>query len=330
MQTQRIELGLLRASAQPRPLQTADVDKLAASIREIGLIQPVTVRAAIINGNVAKDGFQIVAGHHRVAAARALGWTEIDAIVVQAEGHLEAELIEIDENLVRSELSVAQRAHYTARRKEVWEALHPEPSRDYSLESYDAEDETEVGKVCPPQFAGQLGGARPQTKGFAAATAEVTGESKRAINLNLARAEAIGPDILKLSGTSLDKGVELDALAKLPEPERKDLIERATSGEVVTARVAPTPAPTEAPTPAPTEAPTEAPLDDTDDAQYIVKELRLLLTRLRSGMSCDTDKQLGIKARNAIKAAPEDVFTKYAQARDAVNAFMAAVAEGNE
>lgn len=73
-----------------------------------------------------------------------------------------------------------------------------------------------MGKVCPPQFAGQLGGARPQTKGFAAATAEVTGESKRAINLNLARAEAIGPDILKLSGTSLDKGVELDALAKLP------------------------------------------------------------------------------------------------------------------
>ena len=109
-----------------------------------------------------------------------------------------------------------QRAHYTARRKEVWEALHPEPSPDYSLESYVAEDETEVGKVCPPQFAGQLGGARPQTKGFAAATAEVTGESKRAINLNLARAEAIGPDILKLSGTSLDKGVELDALAKLP------------------------------------------------------------------------------------------------------------------
>lgn len=249
MNTQRVPLNLLRASAQPRPLQTTDVDKLAASIREVGLIQPVTVRSvsAMHNGLVQRV-FQIVAGHHRVAAARALGWTEIDAIVVQAEGHLEAELIEIDENLVRSELSVAQRAHYSKRRKEIWEALHPEPSPDYSLESYDAEDETEVGKLFPPQFAGQLGGARPQTKGFAAATAEVTGESKRAINLNLARAEAIGPDILKLSGTSLDKGVELDALAKLPEPERKDLIERATSGEVVTARVAPTPAPTEAPT----------------------------------------------------------------------------------
>ena len=251
MNTQRVPLNLLRASAQPRPLQTTDVDKLAASIREVGLIQPVTVRSvsAMHNGLV-QHVFQIVAGHHRVAAARPLGWTEINAIVVQAEGHLEAELIEIDENLCRSELTTPQKAHYTKRRKEIWEALHPEPSRDYSLESYDAEDETEVGKVCPPQFAGQLGGARPQTKGFAAATAEVTGESKRAINLNLARAEAIGPDILKLSGTSLDKGVELDALAKLPEPERKELIERAAAGEVVTARVAPPP------TPAPTEAPT--------------------------------------------------------------------------
>lgn len=246
MNTQRVPLNLLRASAQPRPLQTADVDKLAASIREIGLIQPVTVRAAIINGNIAKDGFQIVAGHHRVAAARALGWTEIDAIVVQAEGHLEAELIEIDENLVRSELSVAQRAHYTARRKEVWEALHPEPTRDYGLESYDDEGDGNSGTSCPT--IPDRGPGRP--KEFAAETAAITGQSKRDINRNVARAEAIGPDILKLSGTSLDKGVELDALAKLPEPERKELIERAAAGEAVTARPVPVP------TPAPTEAPT--------------------------------------------------------------------------
>ena len=32
----------------------------------------------------------------------------------------------------------------------------------------------------------------------------------------MARAEAIGDDLLRLTGTSLDKGVELDALAKLP------------------------------------------------------------------------------------------------------------------
>ena len=64
----------------------------------------------------------------------------------------------------------------------------------------------------------------------------MTGESKRAINLNLARAEAIGDDLERVTGTSLDKGVELDALAKLPEPERKELIDRAEAGEQVSAR----------------------------------------------------------------------------------------------
>ncbi len=185
--------------------------------------------------------FQIVAGHHRVAAARALGWKEIDAIVVQAEGHLEAELIEIDENLCRSELSVAQRAHYSKRRKEIWEALHPEPSVDYGRED-GGDGDLEVGQAVPPQDYGH-GGARPQTKSFAAETAAITGQSKRDINRNVARAEAIGDDLLRLTGTSLDKGVELDALAKLPEPERKELIERAVAGEAVTARVAPPPTP---------------------------------------------------------------------------------------
>lgn len=94
-----------------------------------------------------------------------------------------------------------QRAHYSKRRKEIWEALHPEPSVDYGRED-GGETETEVAQVAPPQFAGQLGGARPQTKGFAAATAEVTGESKAQINRNVARAEAIGDDLLRLTGTS--------------------------------------------------------------------------------------------------------------------------------
>lgn len=57
---------------------------------------------------------------------------------------------------------------------------------------YGREDETEVRQIVAPQFAGQLGGARPQTKGFAASTAEVTGENVRQIQRNVARAEAIG------------------------------------------------------------------------------------------------------------------------------------------
>ena len=36
-------------------------------------------------------------------------------------------------------------------------------------------------------------------------------------------------DLDRIQGTSLDKGVEMDALKALPEPERKELIDRAAA-----------------------------------------------------------------------------------------------------
>lgn len=56
------------------------------------------------------------------------------------------------------------------------------------------------------------------------------------MNQHLSRAEALGDDLHAVAGTSLDKGVELDALKTLPAPERKQLIERARAGEKVSAR----------------------------------------------------------------------------------------------
>lgn len=226
MKVVRIQLGGLKASGQPRQLVTEAVDKLAASIKAVGLLQPITVRpCSIMDGGLAAKGHQIIAGHHRVAACRALGWTEIDAIVVDAAEHLQAELMEIDENLCRAELTASQRASAIKRRRQIWEALHPE--------------EIQVGKVCPPESVTGYKQPPPQEKGFAASTAAVSGESKRSINQHLARADALGDDLERIAGTSLDKGVELDALAKLPEPERKDLIARAEAGEEVSARKTP-------------------------------------------------------------------------------------------
>lgn len=221
MNIERVSLALLRDSAQPRDLVQANVDMLRASIEQVGLIQPIRVRpAGVIVRGLGEQGFQIVAGHHRVAAARALGWTEIDAIVDTAE-HLQAELMEIDENLCRAELTASQRAQAIRRRKQIWEALHPVDTGGKSLSTCLSD-----GRKAGPQHE----------QGFAAATATAAGMTKQAINQHLARAEAIGDDLERVTGTSLDKGVELDALAKLPEPERKDLIARAEAGEEVSAR----------------------------------------------------------------------------------------------
>ena len=138
MNLQKIQLSKLSASAQPRPLLTTEVDKLAASIKDVGLIQPITVTAFTQVSGIAEPGWQIIAGHHRVAACRALGWAEIDALVIDDVSHLQSELIEIDENLCRAELTASQRTGYTKRRKQIWEALHPA--------------EIQVGQVVPPEF----------------------------------------------------------------------------------------------------------------------------------------------------------------------------------
>ena len=235
---QRIPLRLLSASSQPRAIDPAAIDQLAASIKELGLINPITVReSALFSRGVASatGGYQTVAGHHRVAAVRALGWTEIDAIVVQTKTSIEAELIEIDENLVRSELTPAQRAHYTARRAEIREALAPSAPTEFRDENDGETGGNEISTSLDTLPDGRKKGPQHH-KAFAAETAALTGESKQSINQYRAIGEALGDDALRLSGTSLDKKAELTALAKMPEPQRKDLIERAQTGEKVTAR----------------------------------------------------------------------------------------------
>ena len=53
---------------------------------------------------------------------------------------------------------------------------------------------------------------------FTAATAKATGKAERTVRAAAARGEALGDDLLDIAGTSLDKGVELDALVSMPEP----------------------------------------------------------------------------------------------------------------
>lgn len=199
-----------------RPTVPETVNAMAKSLSDIGLINPVTViPAKVYDGSVVVDGYRVVTGNHRVAAARALGWSEIEAFVIADDDRLDNELREIDENLCRAELTPAQRAHAIKRRKEIWEARNPNS-----------------GTSCPtiePRTPG-----RP--KEFAADTAEATGQSKKDINRHVSRAEALGDDLLEVAGTSLDKGVELDALKAMPEPERKELIQKAKAGEKVSAR----------------------------------------------------------------------------------------------
>jgi len=207
-----LPLEYIVPASYARPISETAVQALMESIGRLGLLQPILVIASKITRGVLCDGWRIVAGHHRAEAHRRLGRTHIEAIVIEAANHIETELIEIDENLCRAELTPAQRAVAIKRRQQIWEALHPN-----------------TGNTVPT-----LGG-RGNTS-FAGDTCAAAGMTKRAVNEHLSRADALGDDLAAVAGTSLDKGVELDALKALPVAERQALIARARSGEAVSAR----------------------------------------------------------------------------------------------
>jgi ParB family transcriptional regulator, chromosome partitioning protein len=101
--TSEIPLELVRPNRhQPRTAFDAEgLSELAASISRHGVLQPIVVSA---DG----DGYELVAGHRRVLAARLAGKTTIPAVIRDEVGdRLELALIE---NLQRSDLNAIETA----------------------------------------------------------------------------------------------------------------------------------------------------------------------------------------------------------------------------
>ncbi|NLG19785.1 MAG: ParB N-terminal domain-containing protein [Fibrobacter sp.] len=113
-----MELGARAESgAQPGNANAAknEGEKFSPSFRttgaiaaEVGLLNPITVR---------KDGY-LVAGRHRLEACRKLGYIHIQATLLDGSA-LHAELAEIDENLIRNDLTAMEQGEHLRRRDEI-------------------------------------------------------------------------------------------------------------------------------------------------------------------------------------------------------------------
>lgn len=214
---QEIPVATCRASPTARPVLPIKVAELAKSIQEIGLRQPISVRP------LPAGAFEIRGGGHRHAAFVELGRETIPAFV-RDDDDLHAELAEIDENLVRNDLGPAERAGAIARRKAIYEALHPETAHGGDRRS--------------SRQLGDLKSKEPER--FTKQTADATGASERSVQRDANRGEKISPLMLKrIAGTSLDKGEELDALVKIDElsgGKALQIVDRAEAGEKVSAK----------------------------------------------------------------------------------------------
>lgn len=194
-----------------RPL--GDVSSLVESMREVGLLQPITVTT----------GGVLVAGRHRLEAAKLLGWKEIEARSVDLDG-LRRELGEIDENLVRNELTVLERSEHLGRRKEIYEAIHPTAKHGGDKRSAKAKNQNET--ISPRSFADD--------------TAKKTGLSGRTIQHEVQIAQKIAPDVKeKLRGTPVaDSKSDLLKFARMNETDQRAAAGKIASGEASSARAA--------------------------------------------------------------------------------------------
>ena len=141
--------------------------------------------------------YMLISGMHRLEAVKELGWAEVPVTVLDLIGPA-AVIAECDENLCGTNLSKAERALFMKHRKVAYEALHPEAKH--------GGDRRQFGDLKADRFT--------------ADTAAKTGRSERDVQRDTERGENIPKDVLKdIAGTSLDKGVVLDALAKAPDPQ---------------------------------------------------------------------------------------------------------------
>lgn len=195
----RVELG-----RRLREISEAQVVALMASIGDVGLLNPITVYPRkVIEAGISVDGYGVVAGAHRLEACKRLGHPEIAAQVVGLS-ELERQIAECDENLCGTTLTASERATFTRRRKEAYEALHPETRHGGDKASR---------KVCDLDAPAR----------FTADTAARTGQSERKVQLDAERGSKVCQEAIDiLKGTKADTGTVLDALKDLP-PEQQVL-----------------------------------------------------------------------------------------------------------
>lgn len=117
-----------RQDRQRREL--TDIPALAASIAQVGLINPIVVR---------RKSLELVAGERRLEACRSLGWTNISVQWAEDLPNHELKAIELEENIKRSELpwqdqcrAVQEYHNLRASRDDEWNKLATAKALGYS------------------------------------------------------------------------------------------------------------------------------------------------------------------------------------------------------
>ena len=195
----KIPIENIHVPGSRRSVDAGKVTELAASIRRIGLLHPITVTS----------DHRLVAGAHRLEACRQVGMCEIDCCFMDGDS-LHIELAEIDENLIRNELDAISIGELAIRRDEILESL--------GLRA-------EVGQGRPPKNSAESAPLKTTET-----IANEIGMSKRSLQVNKQLARDLIPEAKEVVRKADVPKKDALKLARMEPEEQKALAEKIASG----------------------------------------------------------------------------------------------------
>ena len=212
MQIKIVKISGIKINPRNRQYKEDKAHEIAESIHEIGLLHPVTIDA---------DN-TLIAGLHRLEAAKLLGWEEIPCTIFDMNNA--EELAEIDENLIRAELTELEKADLFYRAKEIYELRHPESKRFEKVkQNLKPFMNTDNDTMSLSDKGNNSNGLQADTiKGFTENTAEKLNNSARSIQRLIHISKNITPEVKNIiKNTAIaDSKTELLSLARI-EPEKQ-------------------------------------------------------------------------------------------------------------
>ena len=211
----KIKISEIKVGEDRRGIDEANVLNLIKSIREVGLLNPITIT---------KDK-KLIAGAHRIEAYKRMGFAEIECTVAEVDG-LKAELAEIDENLIRHNLNHIDEGEQLLRKKEIYEILYPETKASYNGGGF-------KGNQHKKEVTGTVL-ATTQRKSFVDDTADKMQITPSSIRKKIQIAKGLTPEVKNIVKENKIGEKNSLKLVRIKEPEKqKEAAEKLAAGKPI-------------------------------------------------------------------------------------------------
>lgn len=209
MEVYKVSVDEITVGARMRSVKPDRVDALAESIAAIGLQTPISVWSTEDESEI-----HLVAGAHRLAAVKKLGWEDIDCILVNMS-ELDRRRWEIAENLHRAELTQLERSEHVAEWVRLTEQAVAEAAAASAADEGDRSGKPSrkgggggKGKPCQNDTVSRGGRGKKSGINQAARELNIPGKTDEAKRLNAHRAVKVSSLTEEAKQTAREVGLD--------------------------------------------------------------------------------------------------------------------------